>query len=108
MSVVNVRVANLRKLGYNSLVEWLEEPNHIYIGRHMVYIQGTYNSKWRNPYPVKKYGREKCLEMYENYFNSTLIHDISELDGKVLGCWCDPEPCHGHILLRELKKIKQS
>lgn len=105
MSIVNVRKENLRKLGFDDLDDWLKDPNHIYIGRDMsFYVKGAIGSKWQNPYSVKKYGRESCLKMYENYALKNLINDIHELDGKVLGCWCHPEPCHGDILLKLLNK----
>ena len=28
---------------------------------------------------------------------------LAELAGKVLGCWCHPEPCHGHALIEALR-----
>jgi hypothetical protein len=28
-----------------------------------------------------------------------LINQVSELKGKILGCWCKPKPCHGDILV---------
>ena len=34
----------------------------VYIGRQTWPIPE--NSKWRNPYSAKKYGREKAIEMY--------------------------------------------
>ena len=78
----------------------------VYIGRRMT--MGGWNlpeSKWSNPYTVKKYGREEALKKYEKYvYESGLIDDIEELRGKVLGCWCYPEPCHGDILIRLLNK----
>lgn len=78
----------------------------IYIGRRI--NMGGWNlpdSKWRNPFSVKEYGREKALIKYEKYLHkSGLINDIEELRGKVLGCWCHPEPCHGHILVRLLNE----
>ena len=27
-----------------------------------------------------------------------------ELTGKILGCWCNPEPCHGHVLVKLYKE----
>ena len=40
-----------------------------YIGRDMsFYIAGTTASKWHNPFHIKKYGLNTCLEMYENIF----------------------------------------
>ena len=33
MSIINVRVKNIRKLGYQNLKEWTENDNNVYIGR---------------------------------------------------------------------------
>jgi hypothetical protein len=102
METVCIRVANLRKLGYDSLEEWLQDPSHIYIGRNMTaYVKGAKKSKWANPFPVKQYSREECLQMYEKYIrNSDLYNQLEELRGKKLGCWCKPEPCHGDVLIK--------
>lgn len=67
------------------------------------YVKGTYASKWQNPFSVKKYGREKALELYKEHILNHLYNDLHELEGKELGCWCKPEPCHGDILLDLLK-----
>jgi len=101
-SVVNVKVAELRKNGFTSFREWQENPNHIYIGRNMsYYVKGAHKSKWANPYPVTKYGLEQSLVLYEKYLHqSGLIKNIHELQGKILGCWCHPQPCHGDILIK--------
>jgi hypothetical protein len=29
-----------------------------------------------------------------------LIKRVAELEGKVLACWCAPQPCHGDVLSR--------
>lgn len=108
--LICVKVGELRKIGYDSLEKWLENPNHVYIGRACVYVKGTYDSKWKNPYPVKKYGRDECLRMYLEYVekNESLMNDLDELRGKTLGCWCchmpRPERCHGDILIDLLNK----
>lgn len=108
MSVVNVKKANLVKLGYKDLEDWLKDNNHVYIGRNMsVYVKGAVKSKWCNPFSVKKHGREKCLELYREYItnNKELLTKLPELKGKTLGCWCDSkEQCHGGILLNLLNK----
>eukprot|EP01127_Copromyxa_protea_P011866 TRINITY_DN302_c0_g1_i2.p1 TRINITY_DN302_c0_g1~~TRINITY_DN302_c0_g1_i2.p1 ORF type:complete len:108 (+),score=20.68 TRINITY_DN302_c0_g1_i2:200-523(+) len=66
-------------------------------------------SKWHNPFPVKTHGRETSIKMYEDYIreNSELFGSLHELEGKVLGCWCHPQACHGDVLVRLLKEIKQ-
>ena len=53
-TVVNVRKAELNKLGYADLVDWLRNPNHVYIGRDMTrYVPGAVGSKWGNPFKGK-------------------------------------------------------
>ena len=32
--------------------------------------------------------------------NQTLMDSITELNGRILGCWCHPERCHGDILIK--------
>ena len=105
--VIDIHKENLKKLGYNSLEEWLLDPNHVYIGRHLVYVKGTFNSKWRNPYPVKRLGREECLKAYRQMITSSpkMLAELEELRGKILGCWCKPEACHGDIIKELLDTI---
>lgn len=80
-------------MGYDDLLDWLKNPDHIYVGRNMsFYVPGAVESKWKNPFSVKKYGRDKCLELYREYItgNHELMDNLHELKGKVLGCWCVP------------------
>ena len=60
--------------------------------------------KWFNPFSVKKYGRDQCLELYENHLRNTpgLYDCLEELKGKELGCWCKPNSCHGDIIIKLL------
>lgn len=103
MEVINIKKKNLVKNNYRDLEHWLENENHIYIGRNMTfYVKGAAKSKWANPYSEKKYGREKCLKLYKEYIlqNQELVKSLPELSGKVLGCWCKPEGCHGDVLVK--------
>lgn len=107
MQVVNISKKELNKNGYETLEKWLEDENNIYIGRNMsFYVKGANASKWANPFSVKKYGRDKCLEMYENYIksNKELYNSLEELKNKKLGCWCYPLACHGNVLIDLLNK----
>lgn len=104
--VINVKVAELRSDGYPTLDAWLQaSPEHVYIGRRVVYVKGAEHSKWHNPFSVKKFGIDQCLAKYEDYIrnNENLWNSLSELNGKQLGCWCAPGPCHGHILVKLLQ-----
>ena len=82
---------------------WMNDPNNIYIGwTGIVFIKGARFPKtasiWANPFKMTPIcSRNQVLEFYEEY----LIHDpylmsqLHTLQGKTLGCWCSPEPCHG-------------
>lgn len=65
----------------------------IYIGRP---------SRWGNPFAIGRDGtREEVVAKYEQYLlSSGLIDQIGELEGRNLACWCAPQLCHGHVLLR--------
>jgi len=75
---------------------------------HVVHIRHTVAdvyvgrpSKWGNPYKVGRDGtREEVIEKYRAHILASpeLLAAIPELKGKVLGCWCKPQPCHGDIL----------
>jgi predicted nucleic acid-binding Zn finger protein len=108
MQVINIKKKFLKENGYNNFEEWKKIDNHLYIGRNMdFYVKGTFASKWKNPYSIKKYGLDKCLELYELYIRkSSLYNDLDELDNKILGCWCKPNKCHGDILIKLLKEKK--
>lgn len=80
-----------------------------------IYIGNTCNedgwdfhrSKWANPFPSSKYGKESSLERYRTYISvrikaDPITYDLEELRGKTLGCWCKPEACHGDILIELL------
>lgn len=74
------------------VVHCKKEQYDVYIGRP---------SKWGNPFVVGKDGtREEVIKKYKEWIlNQSLIEDLSELKGKVLGCWCSPKPCHGDVLI---------
>ena len=82
MSMKKCKVVNLNTDNYD-----------VYIGRP---------SKWGNPYSIGKDGsRKDVIEKYRKYLlsNKKLLNDLHELEGKVLGCWCKPKPCHGDVLV---------
>jgi len=92
------RVVNINKESYD-----------VYIGR---------GSKWGNPYTsitnrdtlAKEIvaSKEEALSKYREYVLNTseLISSLDELEGKVLGCFCKPDSCHGDILLELLTNKK--
>ena len=106
---VSLKKASLTARGYKSFEDWNSNPNHLYIGRNMSHhVAGALGSKWGNPFKVnksEKNSRKKCLERYEAHVrNDPLFNAVMELEGKELGCWCKPSPCHADILIKLFKE----
>eukprot|EP00466_Bigelowiella_natans_P011764 jgi/Bigna1/141355/aug1.62_g16063 len=114
-----VRKKNLNSMHYQDLKQWTEDPSHVYIGRSVRFVEGASHSKWHNPFSVKKHGRKRSLQLYEEWIISgvnpctkkkrgqgPLMKDIGELKGKILGCWCKPLDCHGDVLLKLLSALE--
>lgn len=78
----------------------IHHPDFVYIGRYNKYY-GLTRSKWANSYSVGVDGtREEVILKYLENMPSELIACLDELKGKILGCWCKPEACHGDSLVR--------
>jgi hypothetical protein len=87
------------------VVHCKKEKYDVYIGRPSI---------WGNPFTHKdgtlaKYkceSREAAVNAYKEWIltQPELLHKLSELKGKVLGCWCKPQACHGDILLEMANK----
>jgi hypothetical protein len=81
-----------------------KQPFDVYIGNRIRFHPRKYpQTKWGNPYAkyLKKYGRNKVISMYTEYIMNKpeLLKLIpNELKVKRLGCWCNPEACHGDVL----------
>lgn len=120
MTTVNVKVANLRRIGYDSLEHWMESEDNVYVGRNgrvfihengnkRAYVYGS--SKWCNPHKVDKDGSlETVLEQYRHHLNELLKDEVNreeflKLKGKNLGCWCKPNKCHADIILEVLNEM---
>jgi hypothetical protein len=87
-------VANMRNGGDEALISWAKENGH--------FQRIDRNSAWGNPYELGKDGdRDTVCESYMYYFKKKLsLHQqLMDIKGKVLGCWCYPERCHGKYLI---------
>lgn len=82
----------------------------LYIGRR--WKMGGWDlpqSKWANPFTIKKSGSaDKAISSYREYLLSRkdLMNSLHELEGKTLGCWCKPAPCHGDVLVELVKQFQ--
>jgi hypothetical protein len=77
-------------------------PYDVYIGRP---------SKWGNPFVVGRDGTRKAvIAKYRAWLlrqPELLAAVVPELQGKVLGCWCTPLPCHGDVLAALAAKVRE-
>jgi len=84
------------------VVHVLKDSFEIYIGRANQ-SRHLKRSKWANPYKIGRDGsREEVIRKYERWLlkQPELMAALPELRGKILGCWCSPQACHGDVLLR--------
>lgn len=74
------------------VVHCKKDDYDVYIGRPSI---------WGNPFEIGKDGtRDEVVQKYKIWVmeQPELVKRISELRGKVLGCWCAPKKCHGDVL----------
>jgi len=90
-----MKVVNLKK-----------EKYEVYVGR---------GSMWGNSFKIgvdgnredviEKYKKELWMKMQDPEFCKIMLR---ELDGKVLGCYCKPLPCHGDVLISAIEWVKKN
>lgn len=90
---MKTQIVNLRKDKYD-----------VYIGRASLGSDGYFG----NPFTIKDHG-PSALGMYAGYFEHKMKTDpefkrrIEALRGKVLGCFCKPNRCHGDVIVQYLE-----
>lgn len=88
----------------------------VYIGRAGTTIGGDVkpgeSGYFGNPFRLPHESmRAIVLEKFKVYFYERLERDkffkarVLELRGKVLGCFCHPMPCHGHVIAEYLNSL---
>ena len=97
-------LTNLSGLANDKIKEWMDDESHAYIGRDHGTIEG---SIFQNPYSLADYDRTTAIKKYRQHISSnpTLEREVESLRGKVLGCFCWPEDCHGQVLLEILNDV---
>lgn len=92
------------------VVNKYKEDFDIYIGR---------GSKWGNPFSVNadksKYDVLSCdtldesLDKYGDHLwemikdGRVTKEELRDLQGKKLGCFCKPKPCHGDVIIKAVE-----
>jgi hypothetical protein len=91
-----VRIQRKRTKGFNLQAASPNGLPVVYVGRP---------SKWGNPYVAETDAeRANAVELFRQWVYDLIergvYHDINELRGKNLACWCkEGEECHADILL---------
>lgn len=58
-------------------------------------------TKWGNPFVIGRDGnRDEVIKKFRDWIvnQPELMAALPELKGKRLGCWCNPQACHGDVL----------
>ena len=82
----------------HQLIAWAQEKGF--------YVRIDRTTRWGNPFILDEDGdRDEVCEAYRIYlqYKPSLKHHFDDLQGKVLGCWCYPERCHGDVLIEQLE-----
>lgn len=70
-------------------------------------------SPFGNPYQIGRDGdRKQVLEKYRAYFKWKIEDpwfrgQVHNLKGKILGCWCTPDECHGDVIIEYLNALPE-
>jgi hypothetical protein len=96
----------------SAVVHCKRDPYDVYVGRGRDPRTGE-PGEWGNPYshrPSRVPGVivvptvEEAIERYRLHLWAEIRSErlslarLAALDGKALGCWCAPAPCHGEVL----------
>lgn len=89
------------------VVNKYKDKYDVYIGR---------GSPLGNPFPINDAigdTREVVIEKFRMWLFSKVKSGeitkeyLASLDGKVLGCFCKPLPCHGDVIVRAVEWAKE-
>lgn len=89
-------VANMHSGKDEYLLRWARSTDR--------FVRIDRQSDWGNPFEIPGDGdRDTVCSSYEIFFprKFSLHNRLGELRGKVLGCWCYPDRCHGDYLVAQ-------
>lgn len=95
-------VANMHQDTDRALLAWARKTDR--------FVRIDRNSDWGNPFELPADGdRDTVCDSYEIFFprKFSLHNRLDELRGKVLGCWCYPQRCHGDYLAQKLEGMAE-
>jgi hypothetical protein len=87
-------VANMHDKTDVALLAWAEANDRL--------VRVDRQTAWGNPFEMPDDGdRAVVVNKFTRFYlpnKNGLLEQIQTLRGKVLGCWCYPETCHGHVI----------
>lgn len=87
-------VANMHDDADMALLAWAEAEG--------LFVRIDRRSEWGNPFEMPDDGeRAEVVGKFSKFYlpyKDGLLARMPSLRGKVLGCWCHPEECHGHFI----------
>lgn len=88
------------------VVNKYREDYDVYIGR---------GSMWGNPFKIGADGtREEVIQKFRLYLWEQIKagkiskEQLVELEDKRLGCFCKPQACHGDVIVKAVKWVKEN
>ena len=92
--------------------EWIHDSNHVYIGHNYERYTGLKLRGYPWTIPSLEFKKYNCdisideyMEEYRLYYKTQKMNDIMDLNGKIIGCFCeDFKTCHGSVIIALFKK----
>jgi hypothetical protein len=111
---MSTRVINIR----TAPADWKENTEYVYIGRSGRGMSSKFGNPVRTGYQCptcKTFHPDddggQWMVCYRSYLENRLATDkrfreaVKDLRGKILVCFCKPNPCHGDILAEYAEKL---
>lgn len=80
-------------------------------GRHLLNTAVGEVGWLGNPFPIPKFSREECIDLYRKAFLARIARDpafreavLALKDADELRCYCHPLPCHGDPICEWLEQ----
>ena len=87
----------------NMVVHCKKEKYDVYIGRPSPWSNQFTHLDYETLAKWKVASRDEAVKAYEKWIRSKpelMAKAKRELKGKILGCWCKPQSCHGDVLAK--------
>jgi hypothetical protein len=94
-------VANMHEGEDTALLAWAEETGRL--------VRIDRQSAFGNPFVMPDDGdRGEVVAKFEKFYwphKTALLERVPDLTGKVLACWCYPQPCHGDCIAETINRV---